>query len=166
MRNEFRRSNDKESSSTVRTPPATPPAVASIAPAVAPLATDCEMSVFNKVCRLFPPAVVPTPKWPMPATPELAFKTSASSMASIRDGWVKVKMEDDDDDDDDTEMLEEEDRDPLLEVEEPEDVAAAAWLMPPVDVDVANCEAAIVSRFNAADCVKSCNFLICCKNNN
>lgn len=40
-----------------------------------------------------------------------------------------------------------------------------AWLLPAplLPVDVANCDAAIVSRFKAADCVKSWNFLICCK---
>lgn len=34
------------------------------------------------------------------------------------------------------------------------------WLLPLVDV--ANWEAAMVSRLRAADCVSSCSFLICC----
>lgn len=63
--------------------------------------------------------------------------------------------------DDEAEVEEENDVDDEEEVDD-----ACACCMFPVEVDVANCDAAIVSRFNAADCVKSCNFLICCKNNN
>lgn len=42
---------------------------------------------------------------------------------------------------------------------------ADGWLLLLPLVDVANWEAAMVSRFSAADCVSSCSFLICWKGN-
>ena len=44
--------------------------------------------------------------------------------------------------------------------------STAELALPSDIVDVANCDAAIVSRFSAADCVNNCSFLICCKTRN
>lgn len=83
--------------------------------------------------------------------------TGLSSMPDCVNVLICVSEDDEEEEEEEDEEVEDDDW------EEDDDCAC---VLLPDDVDVANCDAAIVSRFSAADCVKSCNFLICCKNNN
>ncbi|KNC25477.1 hypothetical protein FF38_09912 [Lucilia cuprina] len=149
MRNELRRSKDNESSSTVKT--LWPPSLA-----VMPLDETAEELSTATIPPLLvavvaeeegdDDAIVAIEETDVAAV--CTFICVADTVLCSMLDWVNVvilccevpaEFEPDKDDDD----------------EDEEDAEACACVILPVEVDVANCDAAIVSRFNAADCFSS-----------